>query len=153
MHLSVSQALSARDCFCLLLPHYAVCTWWSVSPLLTLEYSCVWLCMCAQSSQTFATPWTRTHQSSPSMEFSQQEYWSGLPLHPLGDLPDPGIEPAFPTLASGFFTTEPLGNPWKVTLCSPLYHRHADFGAWIIHRRCSVSMCFMNKEQGPKSYL
>ena len=48
------------------------------------------------------TPWTRTHQSSPSMEFSQQEYWSGLPLHPLGDLPDPGIEPAFPTLTKTY---------------------------------------------------
>ena len=54
------------------------------------------------------------------MEFSQQEYWSGLPLYPLGDLPDPGIEPAFPALAGGFFTTEPLGNPWKATVLTAI---------------------------------
>lgn len=53
------------------------------------------------------------------------------------DLPDPGVKSTSPASADGFFTTEPLGNPWKVTLCSPLYHQHADFGAWIIHRRCS----------------
>ena len=84
VHLSISHALSARVCYCLLLTHYSVNTW-SVSPLLTLEYSCVLLCTCAQSCPTFATPWTRTRQSSPSMEFSQQEYWSGLPLYPLGE--------------------------------------------------------------------
>ena len=41
------------------------------------------------------------------MGFPRQEYWSGLPFPPLGDLPDPGIEPASHTLAEGFFTTEP----------------------------------------------
>ena len=43
-----------------------------------------------------------------------QEYWSGLPFPPPGDLPDPGIEPASsvsPALAGGFFTTEPLQKP------------------------------------------
>jgi len=41
------------------------------------------------------------------MEFSRQEYWSGL-LFPLpGDLPDPGIEPVPPALAGSFFTTGP----------------------------------------------
>jgi len=39
------------------------------------------------------------------MEFSWQEYWSGVPFLPLGDLPDPGIESASPALAGGFFTT------------------------------------------------
>ena len=42
-------------------------------------------------------------------------YWSGLPFPPPGDLPDPGIEPASPALAGGFFTTEPLGKPRKRT--------------------------------------
>ena len=42
-------------------------------------------------------------------------YWSGLPFPPPGDLPDPGIEPASPALAGGFFTTEPLGKPCKRT--------------------------------------
>ena len=45
------------------------------------------------------------------MGFSQQEYWSGLPFPPPGDLPDPGIKPRSPVLASGFFTTEPPGKP------------------------------------------
>ena len=47
-----------------------------------------------------------------SVEFSRQEYGSGLPFPSLGDLPDLGIEPgsvASPTLAGGFFTTEPPG--------------------------------------------
>ena len=41
----------------------------------------------------FATPWT-----SPSMGFSRQEYWSGLPFPSPGDLPNPGIEPGSPAL-------------------------------------------------------
>ena len=41
----------------------------------------------------FATPWTVVYQAPPSMGFSRQEYWSGLPFPSPGDLPDPGIEP------------------------------------------------------------
>ena len=48
-------------------------------------------------------------QAVPSMEFSRQEYWSGLPCPPPGDLPDPGIEPVFPALAGRFFTTDSPG--------------------------------------------
>ena len=46
----------------------------------------------------FATPWTVTHQAPPSMGFSRQEYWSGLPFPSPGDLPDPGIKPGSPAL-------------------------------------------------------
>ena len=46
----------------------------------------------------FATPWTVAHQDPPSMGFSRQEYWSGLPLPSPGDLPDPGIESGSPAL-------------------------------------------------------
>ena len=52
-------------------------------------------------------------QAPLSMGFSRQEYWSGLPCPPSGDLPDPGIEPASlmsPTLAGEFFTTSSLYN-------------------------------------------
>ena len=48
------------------------------------------------------------------MGFPRQEYWSGLPFPPLGDLPDPGIEPESPValaLTGGFSTTEPPGKP------------------------------------------
>ena len=56
------------------------------------------VCMlsCFSCVQLFATLWTLAHQSPLSMGFSRQEYWSGLLGPPLGDLPDPGIEPASP---------------------------------------------------------
>ena len=41
----------------------------------------------------FATPWTIAYHASPSMGFSRQEYWSGLPFPSPGDLPNPGIKP------------------------------------------------------------
>ena len=58
------------------------------------------------------TPWTVTLQVPLSMGFSRQEYLSGLPSSIPGDLPEPGIELAFPTspvLATRFFATEPPG--------------------------------------------
>ena len=57
----------------------------------------------------FATLWTVALQAPLSLRFSKQEYWSGLPLPPPRDFPDPGIKPmspASPALAGGFFTTE-----------------------------------------------
>ena len=54
------------------------------------------------------TPWTVALQAPLTMGFSRQEYWSGLPCPPLGDLLDPGIEPTSvttPALAGRFFTT------------------------------------------------
>ena len=50
-------------------------------------------------------PWTVAHQAPLSMGFPRQEYWSGLPFPSPGDVPNPGIEPASPTLAGRFFTT------------------------------------------------
>ena len=47
------------------------------------------------------------------MELSKQGYWGGLPFPSPGDLPDPGIEPAFPAVVGGFFTTEPSGKPFN----------------------------------------
>ena len=70
------------------------------------------MCVCAQLC-LFETPWTVVHQTPLAMRFffSRQEYWSGLPFPPPGDLPNPGIEPMSPVLAGGFFTTEPPGKP------------------------------------------
>ena len=51
------------------------------------------------------------------MEFSRQEYWSGLPFPPLGDIPYRGVEPASATLTGGFFVSEPPGKPPWQTLC------------------------------------
>ena len=64
--------------------------------------------------QLFATPWTVAYRVPPSMGFSRQEYWSGLPFPSSDDLPEPGIEPTSPAayaLAGEFFTTEPPGKP------------------------------------------
>ena len=57
----------------------------------------------------FATPWTAAYQAPPSMGFSRQECWSGLPFPSPGDLPDPGIEPGSPALQADALPSEPLG--------------------------------------------
>ena len=70
-------------------------------------FSCVWL---------FMTSWTpRVPPGYSVMEFSRQEYWSGLPCPPPGDLPYPGIKSASPALIGGFFFLPPA-SPEK-----PLY--------------------------------
>ena len=57
----------------------------------------------------FATPWTVDYLALPSMGFSRQEYWSGLPLPSPGDLPDPRIEPWSPAFQADALTSEPPG--------------------------------------------
>ena len=57
------------------------------------------VCVCALSHvQLFVIPLTVGRQALLSMRFSRQEYWSGLPFPPPGDLPDPGIKPGSPAL-------------------------------------------------------
>ena len=55
----------------------------------------------------FVTPWTVAYQAPPSMGFSRQEYWSGVPFPSLGNLLDPGIEPGSPTFQADALTSEP----------------------------------------------
>ena len=50
-------------------------------------------CLVASLMSDYATLWTVVHQAPLSMGFSRQEYWSGLPCPPVGNLPNPGIEP------------------------------------------------------------
>ena len=76
-----------------------------------------------------ATPWTVAYQAPPSMGFSRQEYWSGLPFPFPGDLPDPGIEHRSPAFQADALTSEPSGKPYLSevsevaqscpTLCDP----------------------------------
>ena len=69
------------------------------------------MCVYAKSLQSvlfFVTLWTIAGQDPRSMRFSRQEYWSGFPCPPLGDLPNEGTEPESfmsPALADRFFTT------------------------------------------------
>ena len=80
-------------------------------------YHCVCVCMliCFSCVRLFVILWTVAHQAPLSMGFSRQEYWSGLPLPPPGDLPDSVIEqisPVSPALAGRFFTTALPGKPF-----------------------------------------
>ena len=68
----------------------------------------LWVLSCFGHVQLFATQWTVAHQAPLLMGFFRQEYWSGLPCPPPGDLPNPGIKPMSflsPALAAGFATT------------------------------------------------
>ena len=70
----------------------------------------------------FATPWTVTYQVPPSMEFSRQEYQSGLPFPSPGDLPDAGIEPRSPALRADALPSEPPGKPiYALVYCIGVY--------------------------------
>ena len=75
--------------------------------------------------QLFVTPWTVAYQAPPSMGFSRQEYWSGLPFPSLGDLPDSGIEPKSPALEADASTSEPPGlmvTAFKRAYATRCYH-------------------------------
>ena len=69
--------------------------------------------------QLFATPWTTAYQPPPSMGFSRQEYWSGLPFPSPGDLPDPGTEPWSPAFQADTLTSEPPGKSLKIYPMNP----------------------------------
>ena len=60
-------------------------------------------------------------QAPLSMGFSRKEYWSGLPFHSPGDLPDPGIEPGSPALQADSLLSEPPGKATIYTYSTDLY--------------------------------
>jgi len=62
-------------------------------------------------ARLFVTPWTVAYQALPSMGFSRQDYWSGLPFPSPGDLLNPGIEPGSPALQADALPYEPPGKP------------------------------------------
>ena len=70
----------------------------------------------------FATPWTVAYQASPTMEFSRQEYWNGLPFPSPGDPPNPGIEPR----SSALQTLYPLSHHGSHLQCG-----RPGFGPWV----------------------
>ena len=80
--------------------------------------SCVWL---------FAAPWTIAHQAPPSVEFSRQEYWSGLPFPSPGDLPVPGIEPGSPAMqadAQMLYRLSHQGSPFLSLVTKSIWGLH-----------------------------
>ena len=89
----------------------------TLSFMFAIAQVCVCVCVCARActqSANSETPWTVACQAPLPMEFSRQEYWSGLPFPSPGDLSNPGIKPtSFVSLALAdrFFTTLPPGKP------------------------------------------
>ena len=71
-----------------------------------------------------ATLWTAACQAPLSMEFSRQEYWSGLLFPSPGDRPDPGIEPESHALQTDSLLTEPLG---KITMMNRMSKNTVSF--------------------------
>ena len=98
---------------------------------------------------SFSTTWTVAHEVPLSMEFPRQEHWIRLPFPSPGDLPNLGIKPTSPTLAGGFFTTEPPGKAielcrWQVPICS--WHYQAS----VISRKLQNPHTFIEKGKNPK---
>ena len=77
-----------------------------------VETSCCCAVLTAQLCPTLCNPMNAARQAPLSMGFSRQEYWSGLPCPPPGDLPNPGIKPRSPAFQVDFFLLfEPPGKP------------------------------------------
>ena len=81
-------------------------------------------CVHIQSIQSYPTlcdPMDCNPPRSLFMRFSRQEYWSGWPCPPPGDLPNPGIEPASPALQVDSLPTEPSGKPKSLYILAEIY--------------------------------
>ena len=90
---------------------------------------CVYACVLSHFSyvRCFLKLWTLPCQAPLSMGFSRQEYWSGLPCPPPGDLPDPGTEPISlmsPALAGRFFTTSTTVEALVLYSCVKIWHKY-----------------------------
>ena len=109
----------------------------SISPLsMMLAVSLALLLVvvqCLSHVQLLTTLWTIAHQAPLSVGFSRQEYWSGLPFRPPGDLPDPEIEPVFLCLLhwqAGSLPLVPLDRQFTASQSLPLL-----FYAWIVSNK------------------
>ena len=69
-------------------------------------------------ARLFVTPWTVVYQAPPSMGFSRQEYWHGLPFPSPGDLPNPRIKPRSPALQADALCLRHQEESWDVLLCT-----------------------------------
>ena len=121
---------------------------------------CACTCSVAQSCPTLWTHVTVACQILLSIEFSRQEYWSGLPLPTSGDLSNSRFKPASPAMAGGFFTTESPGKPtvlYTIFIChfSALLILNKQF--YDISTIKWISLAILNNssisEQNPKDSL
>ena len=86
-------------------------------------------------------PWTIVHQATLSVEFSREEYWSGLPFPSPGNLPDSGIEPRSLTLQADSLPSEPLGKPIKVKWALRVEHSFNRFSVFMKWNTREFSLC------------
>ena len=81
--------------------------------------TCVCACVCVLSCVWLRDPiWTVAHEAPPSMEFSRQDYWSGLPFPSPADLPNPGIKPGSPARQADALPSEPPGRSMTLQIVS-----------------------------------
>ena len=112
--------------------------------------------------ELFVILWTVAQQAPLSMGFSKQEYWSGLPWPPPGDLPDTEIHPASlisPALAGRFFTWRYLGSPYIIIHISRniSFRRHfwecviieSKIWKYFTHLSTHGEMCVYNSKWSP----
>ena len=100
--------LSANPRFSTVCMKFTICKMWAN----TFTSEVKWSEVVAQSCPTLCDPTDGSlHQAPPSMGFSRQEYWSGLPFLSPGDLPNPGIEPRSPALQADILPSKPPGKP------------------------------------------
>ena len=109
-----------------------------------------WQCMLSHVSHAWllVTLLSVTRQAPLSIGFSRQEYWSGLPYSPPGDLPHPGTEPTSlmsPALAGGFFTTEPLRSPSDTEPLSRVWLSHCPKHLLCLLRLLEVELLCINR--------
>ena len=99
------------------------------------------MCSVTGHVQLFSTLWTTASQVPLSMGFSRREYWSVLPCHPPGNIPDPGIKPKFPACPALQANSLPLVPPGKhIEKSKQLLPYH-------IHRNYSVNYQFSSVAQ------
>ena len=88
--------------------------------------------------QLFLTLWTVAHQAPLSMGFFRQEYWSGLPCPPPGDLPDPGIEPATLAAPASQADSLPLSHQGSLKSAGEMI---LAIGTVPCHSNCKMILC------------
>ena len=112
-------------------------------------------CMCAKSLQSRPTLWPHglAHQAPLSLGFSRQEYWSGLPCPPPGDLPDPGVEPRSPALQADSLSFEPPGKHDNNTLLILTSTQRTIYNkGQACYRNCSHIKEIRRKKRNRKSF-
>ena len=114
---------------------------------MTLEHMCV---LSFSHVLLFETPWAIACQAPLSMGFSRQEYWSGLPFSPPGDLPDPRIQPTSPVSPALLTDSLPLSHlrlGWNERKkVKSLSHVRFFVTPWTVTCQAPLSMGFSRQE-------